>query len=311
MTFNNYSSNDQQLIEQCLKKISNINVNDKIALLSGKKNQPEWESLSETARIIQIINSDLSSRPDLKEAVLQKQFESLFNDIDMYNNKPFKQTPLLVFQEKRRAEILYEAQKDLNTWYKEAGSEWVNSKIPVDKLNAWNNQPFLNHIVKAVLRNGYDLSESSDILNSSIGKGDRELFDLALSSNASVNGPENASKAFLTPLAHYPRPSSKRSAEATQELYDYILEELLRRGADINRFHNTPSSYVNLSITTGNTYQLTKLLENGAKADNKWTDAKGLEHSTLNKAQADKKGLAPLIEEYIEKQKVKQHTFKF
>lgn len=311
MTFNNYSSNDQQLIEQCLKKISNINVNDKIALLSGKKNQPEWENLSETARIIQIINSDLSSRPDLKEAVLQKQFESLFNDIDMYNNKPFKQTPLLVFQEKRRAEILYEAQKDLNTWYKEAGSEWVNSKIPVDKLNAWNNQPFLNHIVKAVLRNGYDLSESSDILNSSIGKGDRELFDLALSSNASVNGPENASKAFLTPLAHYPRPSSKRSAEATQELYDYILEELLRRGADINRFHNTSSSYVNLSITTGNTYQLTKLLENGAKADNKWTDEKGLEHSTLNKAQADKKGLAPLIEEYIEKQKVKQHTFKF
>lgn len=311
MTFNNYSSNDQQLIEQCLKKISNINVNDKIALLSGKKNQPEWENLSETARIIQIINSDLSSRPDLKEAVLQKQFESLFNDIDMYNNKPFKQTPLLVFQEKRRAEILYEAQKNLNTWYKEAGSEWVNSKIPVDKLNAWNNQPFLNHIVKAVLRNGYDLSESSDILNSSIGKGDRELFDLALSSNASVNGPENASKAFLTPLAHYPRPSSKRSAEATQELYDYILEELLRRGADINRFHNTSSSYVNLSITTGNTYQLTKLLENGAKADNKWTDEKGLEHSTLNKAQADKKGLAPLIEEYIEKQKVKQHTFKF
>lgn len=311
MTFNNYSSNDQQLIEQCLKKISNINVNDKIALLSGKKNQPEWENLSETARIIQIINSDLSSRPDLKEAVLQKQFESLFNDIDMYNNKPFKQTPLLVFQEKRRAEILYEAQKDLNTWYKEAGSEWVNSKIPVDKLNAWNNQPFLNHIVKAVLRNGYDLSESSDILNSSIGKGDRELFDLALSSNASVNGPENASKAFLTPLAHYPRPSSKRSAEATQELYDYILEELLRRGADINCFHNTSSSYVNLSITTGNTYQLTKLLENGAKADNKWTDEKGLEHSTLNKAQADKKGLAPLIEEYIEKQKVKQHTFKF
>jgi len=311
MTFNNYSSNDQQLIQHCLKKIENINVNDKIALLSGNANQSELENLSETAKKIQIINADLSSRPDLKEAVLKQQFESLINNIDMYNNKPFKQTPLLVFQEKRRNEILHDAQKDLNIWYKEAGAEWVNSKIPVDKLNAWNNQPFLNQIVKLVLRNAYDLSESSEILNSSIGKGNRELFDLALSCNASVNGPENASKAFLTPLAHYPRPSSKRSAEATQELYDYMLEELLRRGADINRFHNNSSSYVNLSMTTGNTYQLTKLLENGAKADNKWTDEKGLVHSTLSKAQADKKGFAPLIEEYIEKQKVKQHAFKF
>lgn len=311
MTFNNYSSNDQQLVQQCLKKIEHINVIDKIALLAGKANQPERENVSETARKIQIINSDLSSRPDLKEAVLHQQFESLFNNIDMYNNKPFKQTPLLVFQEKRRTEILYEAQKDLNTWYKELGSEWVNSKIPVDKLNAWNNQPFLNQIVKSVLRSGYNLSESSEILNSSIGKGDRELFDLALSNNASVNGPENASKAFLTPLAHYPRPSSKRSAEATQELYDYMLEELLRRGADINRFHNTASSYVNLSVTTGNIYQLTKLLESGAKADNKWSDEKGTEHSTLSKAQADKKALVPLIEDYIEKQKVKQHAFKF
>lgn len=310
MTFDNYSTDDQKLIQECLKKVNNINVNDKLSLLSGKTHEPDWKPVSETARKIQIINAELSSRSDLKEAVLSKQFESLLKNIDMYNDKPFKQSPLLIFQQKRRDEILYEAQKDLNTWYKEVGTEWVNSKIPVSKLNEWNNQSFLTTIVKSVLRNGYDLSESSEILNSSIGKGDKELFDLALSNNASVNGPKNASKAFLTPLAHYPRPSSKRSPEATQELYDYMLEELLRRGADVNRFHNSSSSYVNLSMTTGNTYQLTKLLESGAKADNRWTDEKNIEHSTIEKAIADKKGFAPLIEEFIEKQKVKQYSFK-
>lgn len=310
MTFDNYSTDDQKLIQECLKKVNNINVNDKLSLLSGKTHEPDWKPVSETARKIQIINAELSSRSDLKEAVLNKQFESLLKNIDMYNDKPFKQSPLLIFQQKRRDEILYEAQKDLNTWYKEVGTEWVNSKIPVSKLNEWNNQSFLTTIVKSVLRNGYDLSESSEILNSSIGKGDKELFDLALSNNASVNGPKNASKAFLTPLAHYPRPSSKRSPEATQELYDYMLEELLRRGADVNRFHNSSSSYVNLSMTTGNTYQLTKLLESGAKADNRWTDEKNIEHSTIEKAIADKKGFAPLIEEFIEKQKVKQYSFK-
>lgn len=310
MTFNHFSIDDQKLIQQCLKKIDNVNVNDKLALLSGQSKEPEWKPASETARKIHIISSEFSSRPDLKEVLLHKQFESLVKNIDMYNNKPFKQTPLLIFQQKRRDEILYEAQKDLNTWYKEVGAEWVNSKIPTSKLNEWNNQSFLNQIVKSVLRNGYDLSENSEILNSSIGKGDRELFDLALSNNASVNGPENASKAFLTPLAHYPRPSSHRSPEATQELYDYMLKELLRRGADVNRFHNTSSSYVNLSITMGNAYQLTKLLENGAKADNRWTDEKGVEHSTLEKAKIEKKGLTPLIEEFIEKQTVKQYSFK-
>lgn len=307
MDINNYSLEEQNILKECLSNIHNINLLEKAYLLNDPDNYI-INNDSTTSKKIDIIKKDLHQHPKLEHDILEYEFNSLIKNIDLCNEKSIPSSLLNVFQKKRQEEILHQANKELSTWYDKMGDKWVNDRISLEQVNTWGVKVGLEKITKNILKNNYILDGTCIILNSSIGKGNRELFDLAIKAKSSINGSEACDKAFNTPLAYYPRTSTKRSRNENEALYEYMLDTLISNGADINKFHNSKSSYVHLSATSGNYHQLTKLLENGAKANNVWIqDDK--QFSTIQMLQQNKKDdLVQLINTYIELQKPKQFT---
>lgn len=307
MIIENYSIEEQKILKECLSNIHNIHLFEKVAFLSNKGDN-QLNNDSDTSKKIDIIHHNLREHPTLLKDMLENIFEHIIQDLDVYTAKVMPSTNDSIFKKKRQEEIVHQVNKELNTWYNKMGTEWVNEHLPKEKVNTWGVKNGLEKVTKTILKNEFSLAGTSTILNSSIGKGNRELFDLAIKAKSSVNGPDDATQAFHTPLAHYPRTSTKRSRNENEAIYEYMLDTLLDSGADINRFHNSKSSYVHLSAVAGNYHQLSKLLEKGAKAHNQWNQEDKV-FSTLQMLRQNKKDdLAELIDSHIELQKPKQYT---
>lgn len=309
MIIENYSIEEQNILKECLSNIHNIHLFEKIAFLS-KNGEYELNNDSDTSKKIDVIHHNLREHPNLLKDMLKETFEVLVQNLDIYNDKVMPSSNDSIFKKKRQEEIVYQVNKELTTWYNKMGDDWVNKNLPIEKVNAWGIKNGLEKVTKNILKNGYSLNGTSVILNSSIGKGNRELFDLAIKAQSSVNGPNDVTQAFHTPLAHYPRNSTKRSRNENEAIYEYMLDTLINSGADINKFHNSKSSYVHLSAVAGNYHQLSKLLERGAKAHNEWTQDDRI-FSTLQMLKQNKKDdLVDLINTHIDLQKPKQYALK-
>lgn len=309
MVIEDYSVEEQKILKECLSNIQNIHLFEKVAFLS-KTGEYQFNNDPDTSKKIDIINHTLKDYPHLNKEMLEYTFNELITKIDIYNDKVMPSSNDSIFKKRRQEEIVHQVNKELITWYNKMGSEWVNSYLPIDKVNVWGIKNGLEKITKNILKNSYSLEGTSIILNSSIGKGNRELFDLAIKAGSAVNGPKDVEQAFQTPLAHYPRLSTKRSRNENEAIYEYMLDTLLKNGADINKFHNSKSSYIHLSATAGNYHQLSKLLERGAKANNEWSQDNKI-FSTVEMLKQNKKDdFVDLINTHIELQRPKQYTLK-
>lgn len=307
MIIDNYSIEEQNILKECLSNIHNIHLFEKVAFLSNN-GEYQLSNDSDTSKKIDIIHHNLREHPTLLKDMLENTFETIVQNLDVYNAKVMPSSNDSIFKKKRQEEIVHQVNKELTTWYNKMGSSWVNEHLSIEKVNTWGIKNGLEKVTKTILKNGFSLNGTSIILNSSIGKGNRELFDLAIKAKSSVNGPDEAIQAFHTPLAHYPRTSTKRSRNENEALYEYMLDTLITSGADINKFHNSKSSYVHLSAVAGNYHQLSKLLERGAKANNQWNQDDKV-FSTLQMLKQNKKDdLCDLINSHIELQKPKQYT---
>ena len=307
MIIENYSLEEQKILKECLSNIHNIHLFEKVAFLSNT-GEYQLNNDSETSKKIDIIHHNLRGHPELLKDMLENVFEVIIKNLDIYNEKVMPSSNDSIFKKKRQEEIVHQVNKELTTWYNKMGAEWVNKHLPIEKVNKWGVKNGLEKVTKNILKNGYSLNGTSVILNSSIGKGNRELFDLAIKAQSSVNGPNDVTQAFHTPLAHYPRTSTKRSRNENEAIYEYMLDTLIKAGADINKFHNSKSSFVHLSAVAGNYHQLSKLLERGAKANNQWTQDDKV-FSTIQMLRQNKKDdLADLINTHIELQKPRHYT---
>lgn len=309
MVTENYSLEEQKMLKECLSNIQNIHLFEKVAFLS-QPNEYQLNNDSDTSKKIDIINHNLRDYPHLQRDMLDYAFNDLVNKLDIYNDKVMPSSNDSLFKKRRQEEIILQVNKELMTWYNKMGSEWVNNHLPIDKVNTWGIKNGLEKVTKTILKNAYSLEGTSVILNSSIGKGNRELFDLAIKAGSAVNGPKDATQAFHTPLAHYPRLSAKRSRNENETIYEYMLDTLLKEGADVNKFHNSKNSYIHLSAIAGNYHQLSKLLEKGAKANNEWVQDDKIFSTVQMLKQNKKDDVVDLINTHIELQKPKQYTLK-
>lgn len=182
--------------------------------------------------------------------------------------------------------------------YSNIEPELIRRIIDIKELETLSTDKNQRFIVKDFLKEGYSLNGNSQILISAIHSGDKEFFDLAIKNNANVNGPEKANKNRNTPLGWKPSPLIKDR----DIIHEYMIDVLIKKGANINRFEGTPSHYLMSAITSHDKHLVETLIKKGIKIETEWNNIKMKDYIKKNQ---------PEFYNMIYKNKNKQLAFKY
>lgn len=175
--------------------------------------------------------------------------------------------------------------------------------IPEATIHRLSTDKFKADFVKDLLNKGYKLTNTDTII-SSIIKGDKELFDLALKAGS----PVNHRKRDRCPLYYDSLFVKDKNQEDIKKLNLYFWNQLVQHGADVNAF----SGYEHFLILNASEHNKDKfiwLLENGANPDISWTDNMKKNHSLQSYLENNASGLLPILDKFMLKnQLITNHT---
>lgn len=178
----------------------------------------------------------------------------------------------------KRVEIILQSTKEseknkitiINDMYKNINKETIEKNVDLKILENMAIDKNNRFLTKEFLKNGYSLLNNSQILITSIHSGDKEMFDLAISNGANVNGPKNPKLNRETPLGWKP----SHLVKDRDNIHLYMIDKLIKNGADINRFINTPNHYLVSAVSSKDKHLVETLIKKGAKIDVQWDEIK-------------------------------------
>lgn len=186
--------------------------------------------------------------------------------------------------------------------HKEHGPKIFNF-IPESTIHRLSTDKFKVDFVKDLLNKGYQLTNTDTII-SSIVKGDKELFDLALKAGS----PVNHRKRDCSPLYYDSLFVKDKNQAEIKELNLYFWNQLVQHGADVNAFSGY-DHFLILNASEHNKDKFIWLLENGANPDISWTDNIKKNHSLQSYLENNASGLLPILDKFILKnQLITNHT---
>lgn len=186
--------------------------------------------------------------------------------------------------------------------YDEHGSK-IFDFIPESTIHRLSTDKFKTDFVKDLLNKGYKLT-NTDTLISSIVKGDKELFDLALKAGS----PVNHRKRERSPLYYNSLVVKDKNQEEIKKLNLYFWNQLVQHGANVNAFSGY-EHFLILNASEHNKDKFVWLLENGANPDISWTDNMKKNHSLQSYLENNAAGLLPILDKFILKnQLITNHT---
>lgn len=240
-----YMKQDKALLSDFLKHLNQQSLNNKFTL------QQTDESFTGYVKSVNDYFNRLGN-DYVKDIVIDGAVQSAFNLIKSSKINDTKKSSLI------------------DEMYSVLSSETIRNNVDIKDLETLATNKNNRFIVKSFLKNGYSLKNNSQILISSIHAGDKDFFDLAIKNNADVHGPDNADKAMQTPLGWKP----SHLVKDRNSIHEYMIDVLLRKGADINRFKNTPSHYLVPAVSSKDSHLVEILIRKGIQKDTEWNNIK-------------------------------------
>lgn len=248
-----YMKQDKLLLIDFLKNLDKESLNNKFNMLKTDDSFSEY---------INSVNKyfDQHENDYVKDIVIDGAIISAFNLIKSSKINDNKKSQLI------------------DEMYSIIPSDTIINIIDIKHLETLATDKNNRFIVKSFLKNGYSLDNNSQILISSIYSGDKEFFDLAIKNNSNVHGKSNAEKALETPLGWKPSPLVKDR----NTIHEYMIDVLLKKGANINRFENSPSHYLVPAVISNDSHLVETLIKKGIKTDTEWNNIKMKEYIKKN-----------------------------
>lgn len=242
---NLYMKQDKTLLSEFMKYLNQQSLNNKFTM------QQTDESFTGYIKSVRDYFSH-SGNDYVKDIVIDGAIQSAFNLIKSSKINDTKKSSLI------------------DEIYTVVSPETIKDNVDIKDLETLATNKANRFIVKSFLKNGYSLKNNSQILISSIHSGDKDFFDLAIKNNADVNGPDNADKAMQTPLGWKP----SHLVKERNSIHEYMIDVLLKKGANINRFQNTPSHYLVPAVSSKDRDLVEILIKKGIQKETEWNNIK-------------------------------------